>query len=67
MDLNDLRVFERVATLRSFSAASRSLGAPKSSVSRSVARLEAELGTRLLQRTTREVVPTEGGMLLRER
>jgi LysR family transcriptional regulator for bpeEF and oprC len=67
MDLNDLRVFERVASLRSFSAAARALGAPKSSVSRSVARLEAELGTRLLQRTTREVVPTEGGMLLRER
>jgi hypothetical protein len=36
MDLNDLRVFERVASLRSFSAAARALGAPKSSVSRSV-------------------------------
>jgi LysR family transcriptional regulator for bpeEF and oprC len=50
MDLNDLRVFERVAALRSFSAAARALELPKSSVSRSVARLETELGTRLLQR-----------------
>jgi LysR family transcriptional regulator for bpeEF and oprC len=67
MDLNDLRVFERVAALRSFSAAARALELPKSSVSRSVARLETELGTRLLQRTTREVVLTESGTLLRAR
>jgi len=45
MDLNDLRVFEKVASLLSFSAAARALGLPKSSVSRSVARLETELGS----------------------
>lgn len=67
LDLNDLRVFERVAELRSFSAAARALGLPKSSVSRGIARLEAGLGTRLLQRTTREVALTEPGRLLRER
>jgi DNA-binding transcriptional LysR family regulator len=67
MDLNDLRVFEKVASLRNFSAAGRALGLPKSSVSRSVARLETELGTRLLQRTTRDVVLTEAGMMLRAR
>ena len=67
MDLNDLRVFERVAALRSFSAAARALEMPKSSVSRSVARLETALGTRLLQRTSREVVLTESGTLLRAR
>lgn len=67
LDLNDLRVFERVAALRSFSAAAFALGLPKSSVSRSVARLETGLGTRLLQRTTREVMPTEPGRLLQER
>ena len=67
LDLNDLRVFERVAALRSFSAAARALGLPKSSVSRGVARLEAGLGTRLLQRTTREVVLTEPGRLLQKR
>ena len=54
LDLNDLRVFEGVAALRSFSAAARALELPKSSVSRSVARLETELGTRLLQRTTQK-------------
>jgi DNA-binding transcriptional LysR family regulator len=67
IDLNALRVFERVASLQSFSAAARSLGSPKSSVSRSVAQLEAELGTRLFQRTTRAVVLTESGVALRER
>jgi DNA-binding transcriptional LysR family regulator len=67
MDINDLRVFEKVAALRSFSAAGRALELPKSSVSRSIARLETELGTRLLQRTTREVVLTEAGTLLKAR
>jgi LysR family transcriptional regulator for bpeEF and oprC len=67
IDLNDLRVFEKVASLRSFSAAARALGLPKSSVSRSVARLETELGTRLLQRTTREVELTESGTVLKGR
>jgi LysR family transcriptional regulator, regulator for bpeEF and oprC len=67
IDLNDLRVFEKVASLRSFSAAARALRLPKSSVSRSVARLETELGTRVLQRTTRDVVLTEAGVLLRAR
>ena len=67
IDLNALRVFERVAALQNFSAAARSLGAPKSSVSRAVAQLEADLGTRLLQRTTRAVVLTESGVALRER
>jgi LysR family transcriptional regulator, regulator for bpeEF and oprC len=65
MDLNDFLVFEKVATLRSFSAAARALELPKSSVSRSVARLEKRLGARLLQRTTRRAVETEAGMLLR--
>jgi DNA-binding transcriptional LysR family regulator len=67
MDLNDLRVFEKVASLRSFSAAARALGLPKSSVSRSIARLEAALGVRLCQRTTRKVVLTEAGGALMER
>ena len=67
LDLNDLRVFAHVASLRSFSAAGRALGMPKSSVSRSIARLEAELATRLIQRTTREVGLTEAGVALMER
>lgn len=67
LDLNDLRVFERVAALRSFSSAARGLGLPKSSVSRSVARLESAFGSRLLQRSTRGVMPTETGQALLER
>lgn len=66
-DLDDLRVFERVAALRSFAAASRALGEPRSNVSRSVARLERSLGVRLVQRTTREVTLTPAGESLMRR
>ncbi len=67
IDLNDLRVFASVARLSSFSAAARELGLPKSSISRSVTRLEGSLHTRLVQRTTREVRLTESGIALQER
>ena len=67
LDLNDLRVFASVARLSSFSAAARELGLPKSSVSRSVTRLEGSLHTRLVQRTTREVRLTESGIALQQR
>lgn len=65
--LNHLRIFARVAALASFSAAARSLRLPKSNVSRSIAKLEATLGTRLFQRTTRNVVLTSAGKALRAR
>jgi LysR family transcriptional regulator for bpeEF and oprC len=64
MDFNDLRAFEKVAAMKSFSAAARELGLPRSSVSRSVARLEEELDARLFQRTTREVALTPTGEAL---
>jgi DNA-binding transcriptional LysR family regulator len=48
----------------SFSGAARMLRRPKSSVSASVARLEARLGTRLIERTTRRLRLTEAGELL---
>lgn len=67
LDLNDLRVFAGVARLNSFSAAARELGLPKSSVSRSIARLERSLHTRLVQRTTREVRLTSSGAALQHR
>jgi DNA-binding transcriptional LysR family regulator len=67
LDLNLLRIFERVASLAGFSAAARALGLPKSNVSRGVAKLEATLRTRLFQRTTRHVVLTAAGQALRER
>jgi DNA-binding transcriptional LysR family regulator len=56
-----LRLYTRVARLGSFSAAARECGLSQSQASRIVADLEAELGTRLLSRTTRAVVPTEAG------
>jgi DNA-binding transcriptional LysR family regulator len=56
-----LRLYTRVARLGSFSAAARECGLSQSQASRIVADLEAELGVRLLTRTTRAVVPTEAG------
>ncbi len=60
-DLNHVAVFVRVVETGSFTAAAAALGLPKSSVSRSVSRLELELGVRLLQRTTRSVHLTDAG------
>jgi LysR family transcriptional regulator for bpeEF and oprC len=67
LDLNDVRVFEKVAATNGFATAARALAMPKSSVSRSIARLEEELGARLFQRTTRDVVLTPAGEELKER
>jgi len=67
LDLNDVRIFESVATRSSFSDAARDLHLPKSSVSRAIARLEAHLHSRLFQRTTREVVLTDAGRALLDR
>jgi DNA-binding transcriptional LysR family regulator len=67
IDLNDIRVFERVAALTGFSEAARALGLPKSTVSRAVGRLEVAVGIRLFQRTTRQVSLTPAGQSLFER
>src|SRR5512142_2935281 len=67
MDLDLLAVFEAVARTRSFSAAARELGIPKSSASRAVARLEADVGVPLLFRTTRQVAPSADGTALYDR
>ena len=60
-DLNDMLLFAEVAERGSFTAASEALGIPKSRVSRRVAALEAQLGVRLLQRSTRRLALTEVG------
>lgn len=67
MDLNHVSTFARVVQDGSFTAAARSLGLPKSSVSRSVAQLEEDLGIRLLQRTTRKLHLTDAGATFYER
>jgi DNA-binding transcriptional LysR family regulator len=60
-DYNRVALFVRVVRTGSFTAAAAEAGIPKSSISRSVAQLEAELGVRLLQRTTRKLAPTAVG------
>ncbi len=60
-DLNDLQFFAAVVGHRSFSAAARVLGVPKSRLSRRVALLEERLGVRLLERSTRSLHVTEVG------
>ena len=67
LDLNDLRVFAYVASLASFSLAADALNLHKSSVSRSIARLETTLEAPLLQRTTRKVQLTRSGVALKVR
>jgi len=54
-DLNDMLYFAEVVERGGFAAAGRALGLPKSRLSRRVAELEARLGVRLLQRTTRKL------------
>jgi DNA-binding transcriptional LysR family regulator len=61
IDLNRVSTFVRVVEGGSFTAAAAALGVPTSSVSRSVARLEQDIGVRLLHRTTRKLSLTDGG------
>src|SRR5580692_765203 len=60
-ELGDLLAFVAVAEERSFTRAAAKLGVSQSALSFTVRRLEARLGLRLLNRTTRSVAPTEGG------
>jgi DNA-binding transcriptional LysR family regulator len=67
MQLDDLRIFSRVAELASFSQAADQLGITKGRVSTVVQHLEAHVGARLLQRTTRSVRLTPDGEQFLER
>jgi len=63
-NLRQLRVFLAVARQRHFRRAAEQLHLSQPAVSRHVAELEAELGVRLFDRSTREVIPTEAGRYL---
>lgn len=60
-DLLDLNAFLTVAEEQSFTRAAAKLGTSQSALSHTIRRLEARLGVRLLNRTTRSVAPTEAG------
>ena len=61
VDLGDLNAFVAVARANGFREGARASGASASSLSEAVRRLEADLGVRLLNRTTRSVAPTAAG------
>ena len=63
-DLGDLSAFVAVARARGFRDAARATSSSASGLSDAVRRLETRLGVRLLNRTTRSVVPTEAGLSL---
>ncbi|MEM6161772.1 LysR substrate-binding domain-containing protein [Erwinia sp. P6884] len=65
--LRQLRVFVAVARQGSFSQAGQLIGLSQSAVSHSIKELESEMGIRLLDRTTREVLLTEAGEQLASR
>ena len=65
-DLNDMVTFARVVDAGGFSEAARRMGASKSTVSKAVSRLEASLGARLLNRSTRKLSVTEVGLAFYE-
>src|SRR4051812_46114628 len=67
VDLNRMGVFKAVAEAGSFSRAAASLRQPKSRISRQIAALEAELGVRLIQRTTRQFQLSPAGRELYQR
>jgi DNA-binding transcriptional LysR family regulator len=67
VDLGDLNAFVAVARAGGFRDGARTIGASASGLSEAVRRLEEQLGLRLLNRTTRSVVPTEAGQRLLER
>lgn len=66
-DLGDLTAFVAVARAGGFREAARAGGGSASSFSEAVTRLEARLGVRLLNRTTRSVATTEAGARLLDR
>jgi len=67
MDLDDLRTFVEVVEAGGINKAAQRLGVAKSVVSRRIARIEADLGTQLINRTPRGVGPTDAAREFAER
>lgn len=65
--IDQFRIFARVVECSSFTRAADTLGMPRSSVSAAVMELESRVGARLLNRTTRRVMPTQDGTAFYER
>ena len=61
LDLNHVFLFVEVVRAASFAAAARRLGMPANSVSRKIQQLEAEVGSRLIHRSTRKLTLTAAG------
>lgn len=59
--LDAMRIFSRIVERKSFTSAAEDLGLPRSTVTDAVKQLEARLGVRLIQRTTRHVSSTLDG------
>lgn len=67
LDLNDVAMFVWVARSGSFAEAARQLCMPSATLSRRIQQLEARLGTRLMQRSTRKLTLTSAGESFHER
>ncbi|MEX2490062.1 MAG: LysR family transcriptional regulator [Pseudomonadales bacterium] len=65
--IDSLKVFSEVINTRNFTSAAKRMGLTPSAVSKQIGVLEDRLGVRLLNRTTRNVSPTEAGLLFFER
>lgn len=66
-ELDDLRSFVEVVENGGFGRAAERMGVSKSIISRRIARLEEDLGTTLLSRTTRGISPTDAGLEFKAR